>query len=308
VGGQDDGRAVSSIRVAVLGVAGMLGHKLFQQLRERFSGTIGITRTPPTRPPLDKVAILQGADVLSGFDANDFAEFRRRLQNIAPDVIVNCIGLIKQRPEATSPIPNIRVNALFPHLLAEAAQTWGGHVIHFGTDCVFSGRSGNYREDDPSDAEDLYGKTKFLGEVTTSNAATLRTSIIGRELTDHQSLLEWLLSQNGKRIRGYRRVIYSGITTNEMANVVTRTIEKKLSGRFHVVSKPITKFDLLSLITNAYGLDIEIEPDDAIASDRSMSDGKFEAATGWRAPSWPEMVQGMADDPTPYREWGVSVL
>lgn len=286
----------------------MLGHKLFQVLREQFPGTMATTRKHVTRPPLDKVALLQGPDVISGVDAADFDTLGTLLEKLAADVIVNCIGVIKQRDEATSAIPTITLNALFPHRLAEAARAWGGHVIHFSTDCVFSGRSGKYSEDDPSDAEDLYGKSKFLGEVTTSNAVTLRTSIIGRELAEHRSLLDWFLSQNGKKVHGYRRVIYSGITTNEMANVITRVIQMRLSGRFHVVSEPITKYDLLVLIRDAYGLDIEIEPDDQIVSDRSMCGKPFEERTGWHAPSWSEMVRELAADPTPYREWGVSVL
>jgi len=229
-----------------------------------------------------------------------------RLEGWAPEVIVNCVGIIKQRPEAHSAIPSILINSLFPHRLAEAADAWGGRVIHFSTDCVFSGRKGGYREGDPPDAEDLYGRSKLLGEIAGPNAITLRTSIIGRELTQHRSLLDWFLSQEGRKVRGFQRVIYSGITTNEMANVVTRIIADfpKLSGLFQVASDPISKYDLLELIREAYRLEIAIDPDDREVSDRSMCGDKFREAVGWQAPSWPKMVREMAADPTPYREWG----
>lgn len=291
--------------IVVLGGAGMLGHKLFQVLRERFPGTIATTRENVHVPPLSGVTLLAGSDVLSGVDVLDFDALRTRLEKLAPDVIVNCVGVIKQRDEAKRAIPSITLNALFPHRLAEAAAAWGGRIIHFSTDCVFSGRRGSYREKDPPDADDLYGRAKFLGEVATPNAITLRTSIIGRELTEHRSLLDWFLSQRGKKVRGFRKVIYSGITTNEMANVVSLIIRSfpTLSGLFQVISDPITKYDLLLLIRDAYGLEIEVEPDDREVSDRSMRGERFHEATGWRAPSWPDMVGTLAADPTPYDEW-----
>ena len=291
--------------IVVLGGAGMLGHKLFQILRERFPGTIATTRENVHVPPLSGVTLLAGSDVLTGVDVVDFDALRTRLERLAPDVIVNCVGVIKQRDEAKRAIPSITLNALFPHRLAEATGAWGGRVIHFSTDCVFSGRRGNYREEDASDADDLYGRSKFLGEVATSNAITLRTSIIGRELTEHRSLLDWFLSQKGRKVRGFRKVIYSGITTNEMANVVSLIIRSfsTLSGLFQVVSEPISKYDLLVLIRETYGLEADIEPDDQDVSDRSMYGGKFHQATGWRAPSWPDMVRALAADPTPYEDW-----
>jgi dTDP-4-dehydrorhamnose reductase len=294
--------------IVVLGGAGMLGHKLFQVLRERFPGTIATTRENVHEPGLSGVTLLSGSDVLSGVDAIDFDALRARLERLAPRVIVNCIGVVKQRDEAKSPILSIALNALLPHRLAEAAGAWGGRVIHFSTDCVFSGRRGNYRDEDPSDADDLYGRSKFLGEVATPNAITLRTSIIGRELTEHRSLLDWFLWQKGKKVRGFRKVIYSGITTNEMASVVSLVIESfpTLSGLFQVVSDPISKYELLLLIREAYGLEIEIEPDDREISDRSMRGEKFHEATGWRSPAWPDMVRALAADPTPYEAWGVS--
>jgi dTDP-4-dehydrorhamnose reductase len=301
---------VRKAKVVVLGAAGMLGHKLFQVLRERLPGTIATMRSEASGGPLAKVDLLGGTDVVSGVDVMEVESLRRRLKQLCPDVIVNAVGIIKQRKEAVRPIPSIAVNSLLPHLLADEAAGWGGRLIHFSTDCVFTGRKGHYSEDDPSDAEDLYGKSKFLGEVASPNAVTLRTSFIGRELTGHRSLLDWFLAHNGRKVRGFRRVVYAGITTNEMAKVVTRLITDfpNLSGLYQVASEPITKYDLLQLIRDAYHLAIEIAPDDEEISDRSMLGDKFRKATGYVAPPWPAMIGELAGDETPYTDWGTSVL
>lgn len=297
-------------KVVVIGAAGMLGHKLFQVLREHFDGTLGTTLEDVRKPPFDKVELLQGNDIVTGLDVTDFAGLRKTLAGARPDFIVNCVGIIKQRPEATSPIPSITVNSLLPHKLATIATGWGGRVIHFSTDCVFSGRRGAYTEDDQSDADDLYGRTKYLGEVTVPNALTLRTSIIGRELVEHRSLLDWFLAQNRKSVRGYRNVIYSGVTTNEIANVVARVIREfpTLSGLYQVVSTPISKYDLLCLLRDAFGLAVDLTPDDTEVSDRSMKGDKFRIATGYLAPPWLSMVRQLAEDSTPYEEWLPALL
>jgi len=283
----------------------MLGHKLFQRLSEQFPGTICTTRRDVRQAPFDRVELLQRDDVIRGVDVTDFERLHETLADHRPDYVINCVGIIKQRREARSAIPSITVNSLLPHRLAAMAQDWGGRVIHFSTDCVFSGKRGGYTEEDDSDADDIYGKSKFLGEVTTENALTLRTSIIGRELVEHKSLLDWFLSQVHKTVRGFKSVIYAGVTTNQMAEVVADVIRRDppLSGLYQVVSDPISKYDLLCLLRDAYRLDIEIMPDETIVSDRSMMGDKFRAATGYVSPPWPVLVKNLAEDPTPYDQW-----
>jgi dTDP-4-dehydrorhamnose reductase len=292
-------------RVLVLGAGGMLGHKLFQGLQMKYPETYGTLRVSSRRPPFDTIPMFQADRVISDVDVMDLERLRSLLRSIRPDVVVNCIGVIKQREAANAAIPCIHVNALLPHALANVCSEWGGRLIHFSTDCVFSGLRGGYRESDVSDADDLYGRTKHLGEVIADNAITLRTSIIGRELTAHRSLLDWFLFQPGGIVKGFRRVIYSGITTNEMVKVVSTLIaeQPQLSGLFQVVANPINKFELLTLVRDAYGLSTMIQPDDIDVSDRSMCGDKFFEATGWRAPSWPELVRDLAADPTPYAAW-----
>jgi dTDP-4-dehydrorhamnose reductase len=160
-------------------------------------------------------------------------------------------------------------------------------------------------EDDPSDAEDIYGKTKYLGEVSARNAVTLRTSIIGRELTHFKSLLEWFMRQNHSKVPGFTRAFYSGVTTNYLAEVVGNVIQDypKLSGLYQVTAQTISKCELLCLLRDSFNLDIEVIPDEAFFSDRSMKGDKFMEATGYISPPWSELAAQLANDPTPYQSW-----
>lgn len=293
------------MRIVILGGAGMLGHKLFQILRERFPGMLCTTREDVRQAPFSRVQLLQGDDVIRGVDVMDLPAVQRRLTELRPDYIVNAVGIIKQRDEARSAIPSITINSLLPHQLAAMAREWGGRVIHFSTDCVFSGSRGGYTEADDSDADDLYGKSKFLGEVATENALTLRTSIIGRELVEHKSLLDWFLAQQHQTIKGFKRVIYSGVTTNQLAQVVADIIQHHptLAGLYQVVATPISKYDLLCLLRDAYQMDVKIVPDETVVSDRSLRGDKLRAAIGYESPAWPVLVQNLAADPTPYQDW-----
>jgi len=297
------------MKIVVLGVTGMLGHKMFQRLGERFESVTGFAYENVKQPPFDKVTLFQGVDVIAGVDVSDFQILEKHLADIEPDYIINCVGIVKQRDAATAYIPSIELNALLPHKLAAFAQKWGGRVIHFSTDCVFDGARGGYTEEDASNAVDLYGKSKFLGEVQCENALTLRTSIIGRELVNHKSLLDWFLSQKGETVKGFKKVIYSGVTTNQMAEVVTMILQRypALSGLYQVVADPISKYDLLCLARDSLGLDVEIEGEDETILNRSMKGDKFREATGYVSPPWPELMANLANDPTPYKEWGVEL-
>ncbi len=296
---------MNNTRIVVLGGTGMLRHKMFQTLRERFAGVVCTVREGLATLPCERIDLFQGHDVIAGLDGSDFRAVETRLALLRPEFIINCVGIIKQRTSAFCAIPSITINSLLPHMLAKMAERWGGRVIHFSTDCVFSGKKGNYVEEDCSDAEDLYGKSKFLGEVACANAVTLRTSIIGRELKEHRSLLDWFLAQNHKAVRGFRQVIYSGVTTNHLALLAASLIESfpDLNGLYQVASEPISKYSLLGLLRDAYKMDIQIEPYDQEVSDRSLNCGKLIGAIGYKCPSWQLLVQNLAEDPTPYENW-----
>ena len=293
------------MKILVLGATGMLGHKMLQVLGERFPHTQGTMHGSVNEGPLAQMQLFSDQQLIGYVDAENFPALSALLRRMEPDVIVNCIGVIKQRSEAKAYIPSITINALLPHRLAEVCGEWGGRLIHFSTDCVFSGEQGGYTEDSPSDATDLYGKTKYLGEVATDNAITLRTSIIGRELTHHHSLLDWFLSQHNATVQGYTRALYSGVTTNHLAEVVGNLIEHHphLSGLYQVTGQTISKYDLLCLLRDAWAMNVEIIPNEIFACDRSMKGDKFHQATGYSAPPWPELVAQLAADTTLYQEW-----
>ncbi|MEO8441621.1 MAG: SDR family oxidoreductase [Betaproteobacteria bacterium] len=291
------------MRILILGGTGMLGHKLWQLLGARFADcqvTVRGRRADYARFPL-----FHDPRVIAEVDVADFAALRRILERAAPAVIVNCIGVTKRREPAGNPAASILLNALLPHRLAAWGAAHGARVINFGTDCVFDGRRGNYTELDRTDAEDLYGRTKALGEIAGANALTLRSSFIGRELAGGTELLEWLLGQQGKTIKGYQHALYSGVSTIHLATVVGDIIEKfpQLAGLYHVAAAVISKYDLLMLARAAYKLDVKIEPDDKVIIKRNLDCTRFRLATGYNAPAWPAMMAELAADPTPYSDW-----
>ena len=293
------------MEILILGGSGMLGHKLFQYLRKRCPGTYCTIRGRINDSALRNVDLFHNGGVVENIDAGAFAALEQLILENKPKVVVNCIGIVKQRNEATRAGPSIAVNALLPHQLAELCDRWGGRLIHFSTDCVFSGEGGAYEEESFADADDLYGRTKFLGEVATGRAITLRTSIIGRELVHRESLLEWFLRQNHKQIFGYTRAMFSGVTTNYMASVVESLAKEhsNLSGLYQVASAAISKYELLCLLRDTYRLDVEITPDPGFFCDRSMKGEKFTKATGSIPPPWPKLVADLANDDTPYDKW-----
>ncbi|HAX81204.1 MAG TPA: NAD(P)-dependent oxidoreductase [Actinobacteria bacterium] len=289
-------------RILVLGSGGMLGHKVLQRLSTEHT-VVGTLRGAPGAKPYGAIPLFRDGAIVGGVDAADVSTVSGAIEASRPDVVVNCIGVIKQKDR--DPEANIAINALFPHRLVAHCSEHGIRVIHFSTDCVFNGRRGSYAEDDISDAEDLYGRTKYLGEVADSeHVLTLRTSLVGRELTEFHSLLEWFLSQRG-RVKGFRRAFFSGVTTNWMADLVARLITEHpgVHGRYQVAGPRISKFDLLGVFAKAFGHKVEIVPEDEFLLDRSLIGDRFTADTGLKAPSWEDMVAVMAADPTPYEEW-----
>lgn len=198
------------MKILVLGASGMLGHKMFQTLRQRFPETYGTIRGSLTDETIRNVDLFQHGHIIEGMDAGDFTAVESFLRLRQPQVLINCVGIVKQRDAAHDAIPSITINALLPHQLAKICREWNGRIIHISTDCVFSGKHGGgygYTEQDPTDAEDLYGKSKQLGEVADENALTLRTSIIGRELNNRASLLEWFLSRNYAKVKDRKSVV-----------------------------------------------------------------------------------------------------
>lgn len=282
------------MKILILGGSGMLGHQLYREFSRDHEVWVTLRRAVDE---LSGHGLFGEGRVLEGVEAMDFASVERALRATQPAVVLNCVGIIKQLKEAADPIPSLTINSLLPHRLARLCGEIGSRLVHFSTDCVFSGRRGGYRETDASDAEDLYGRTKYLGEVSAAqHVLTLRSSIIGRELGTAHSLVDWFLSQRGKEVRGYRHAIYTGFTTLEMARIVRMMITRlpALGGLWQVASAPINKYELLLLLRDTFGVSVEIRPYDEFACDRSLDGGRFSAATGYQAPAWRTMIEEMA--------------
>ena len=225
----------------------------------------------------------------------DASAVRGALAGFRPDAVVNAAGIVKQRNDAAAAAENHEINAAFPQRLAGYCSEAGAYLVHFSTDCVFSGRKGRYTESDVPDPVDLYGRSKLQGEVSGRGCITLRTSMIGPELSRKSGLLEWFLAQNG-RAPGFRRAVFSGLTTPEQARVVERILGQnpRQSGLYHLSGDAINKFELLQLIARRFGLATLVEPDDALVIDRSLDSTRFRIDFGYQPPSWDEMVTELA--------------
>ena len=290
------------MKVLIFGGAGMLGHKLVQVLGEHFDVSYTL------RGGFDSAArfgILPQAKCIENVDVTSGSSVRKVVEAQRPDVVINAVGVIKQRPSANDVITTLETNSIFPQRLATLAAEHSFRLITVSTDCVFSGSRGMYREQDVPDALDLYGQSKHWGEVSGKNCLTLRTSIIGRELSSGHSLIEWFLGNENQTVKGFRKAIYSGFPTIVFADIIKRLITEfpELHGLYHVSSEPINKFDLLELVRDAYERNIAIEPDDNFVIDRSLDSSLFRSATGFAPITWPEMVRMMASDRTPYAQW-----
>ena len=277
------------MRVLILGGDGMLGHRLFEHLRENHEVRVTLRRDSAA---YERHGLFGSKNSYASVEARDVNRLLEVVADFRPEAVVNAIGLVKQRPAAQDVIPSLEINALLPHRLAVICQAAGARLVHMSTDCVFSGRRGNYTEKDPSDAEDLYGRTKFLGEVQGPGCVTLRTSIIGLELSRKSGLIEWFLAQRGE-ILGFTHAIYTGLTTAEMSRVIERVLVERpdLSGVWQVAADPISKHDLLVRFLEVLGReDLSVRPDDSVRIDRSLSRVAFEETTGYHAPGWDEML------------------
>jgi dTDP-4-dehydrorhamnose reductase len=278
--------------ILVLGASGMLGNAMLRYFATQTEHeVVGIVRSAGSARLLPDG--LQEKTALGG-DVDDVDALVRMFDRHRPTVVINCIGLVKQLGDAKDPLAAIPVNAVLPHRLARLCALAGARLVHLSTDCVFSGDKGMYREDDLPDAQDVYGRTKLLGEVDYPHALTLRTSIIGHELSTQHSLVCWFLSQQ-ETVRGFSQAIFSGLPTVEIARVIDRYVlnRPELRGLYHLSAEPINKFSLLQLIAKAYGKDIEIIDDRTLVIDRSLDSTQFRSATGYQPEPWPDLVRRM---------------
>jgi dTDP-4-dehydrorhamnose reductase len=280
------------MRVLILGASGMIGSAMLRVLSEKKDWTVFGSIRDSSLKHLFSAEVSKF--LVSGIDVERPDSLIRVLDEIRPNIVINCVGLTKHKAGAEDPLVSVPINTLMPHRLARLCALIDARLIHISTDCVFSGEKGNYSEGDFADARDVYGKSKALGEVFYPHAITLRTSTIGHELQSQYGLLDWFLSQEGA-CKGYDRAFFSGLPTVVFAQVVRDIVIplNEISGLYHVAAKPINKFDLLKLIAEVYGKAINIEADSGLSIDRSLNAKRFEVETGYIAPDWPELINLM---------------
>ena len=271
----------------------MLGHTLFNEFFK--NDDFEVYGTARSIQDIENFFHPDSLDrIRTGVDAELFDTIIRAMASIQPDIVINCIGLIKQLPKANDPLSAITVNAQLPHRISLVCRTVNARLIHISTDCVFDGNKGNYTETDCSSANDLYGRTKFLGEVNYPHCLTIRTSIIGHEIKNHLGLVEWFLN-NRKTVNGFTNAIYSGFPTIELVKILSKWIipNPDLQGLYHVASNPISKFDLLKKIACIYKKNIKINKHEEFRCDRSLDSTLFQDTTGYHPPHWSELIKKM---------------
>ncbi len=276
------------MKILILGGDGMLGHQLLNSFKEKFEVKVTLRKNINE---YTKYKIFTNDNAFDQVDVRDFEKLASVIEAFRPNVLINAVGIVKQRKDAKEIIPSLEINALLPHKVSLECGKYNTRVIHISTDCVFSGKTGMYDEQSFADSDDIYGRTKYLGELSLNNCLTLRTSIIGRELSRHNSLLDWFLAQSGT-IKGFKNAIFSGFTTIELARIIEMMILKypEASGTYNVSSEPINKYDLLKMISEVLNHNIEIVADEAFFCNRSLSSELFRKSFNYTPPSWLSMI------------------
>jgi len=280
------------MKIMILGANGMLGNAVLRYFADKTGHEpVGIVRSATAARSLPQSL---HASLRVGGSIEDPDALTQLFREVRPELVINCIGVVKQLAAAKDPLNAIPINSVLPHRLARLCDLVGARLIHLSTDCVFSGRKGMYREEDVPDADDVYGRTKLLGEVTEPHTLTLRTSIIGHELSSAHSLVDWFLGQEGG-VRGFSKAIFSGFPTVEIARIIDRYVigNTALHGLYHLSAEPIDKAALLRLVALQYGKQIEIHDDSSVVIDRSLDSSPFRSATGFVPEPWPELVRRM---------------
>jgi dTDP-4-dehydrorhamnose reductase len=287
------GKGAKPKRVLILGATGALGHVMFTWLSGREGLEVfGTVRDQEQAGRWFSQELLNNC--LGNVDAFNFSSLIHALATVKPEIVINCIGIVKQSQLAADPVISISINSLLPHRLAVTCRLAGIRLIQMSTDCVFDGERGNYREEDPANALDIYGRTKALGEVTSAGCLTVRTSVICHELRGNLGLLEWFLAQQDQ-VQGFTRAIFSGFPMITFTKIIEAYLldGPGLTGLYHISAEPIAKYDLLKLVAEQYGKQIDIIPDDNLKVDRSLDSSAFRKITGYAPPSWPDMVAEM---------------
>lgn len=288
------------MKILILGVSGLIGHQLLKKLNPYFKvyGTLS-----KSKKYYNNLTLFESDNIIDRVDANNFLLIIDLLNDLNPDVILNCIGVTKRKENILNPLISIKINSLFPHELAAWSIKNKKRLIHFSTDCVFNGIKGNYNEKSIPNAKDIYGKTKSLGEVIDNHNLTIRSSFIGHELFGKTELLDWFLSNKKQSIKGYKNVLYSGVSTIYMSEIIKNIIcdHPKINGLFHLATeKPISKYDLLLIANKEYNSQINIIKDSNIVHKPTLNGEKLKKKMSISVPTWNEMMSDLFKDYNTY--------
>lgn len=284
------------MRILILGGNGMIGHKIFQVISNKHLDTWVLFKKSFNDISFNE--IFNKTNIIDNFDLSNFHKLSTLLNNLKPEVIINAVGITIRRGIDNIPSKSIQINSALPHFINEWVILNNKRLIHFSTDCVFSGDQGSYTENSIPDARDIYGKSKALGEVSSKNTLTLRGSMIGREIENKTELLEWVLSQRNKQLKAFSNVIYSGITTIRMAKLVLKIIEEfpQMHGIYNVSSECISKYDLIKLFVKEFNISIDIISDDSYISKKDLDSTKFYNELGIDKPNWNDLIIELIND------------
>jgi dTDP-4-dehydrorhamnose reductase len=286
--------AKNDMKILVLGASGMIGHKMFQVLTRKGWDVYGSVQKdraeylgygPQTQ-------VFESSKIFDKVDLSSDENLLSLLNRVRPQVVINCVGITLRKEQIKDLNYCLTLNSFLPQKIRCWVEQNGAYLIHFSTDCVFSGEESPYSESSIPTALDIYGRTKYLGEVMGPHSLTLRGSMIGLELFGKTELLEWALACKGKAIRGFTNAIYSGVTTDFMAKLVDLVLQQKtlLTGVYQVSSDPICKFDLLAKINTAFQLKMTITPDGSYSSNKTLDSRKIQDLLKIKIPSWDHMI------------------
>lgn len=283
------------MNVLILGATGMLGYSLFSNLSEY--PNLNVKGTVRTLNGVEKFFDMYNDRIIKNVDIDDLSSIRKAIDEFKPNIVINCIGVIKQKDTSKNHLKSVQINALLPHQLASLCDQSNAKLIHFSTDCVFDGSTGFYSEGDIPNANDLYGRSKCLGEVDYGKHLTIRTSIIGHELSSSRSLIDWFMTQTGE-VKGFSKAVFSGLPTVYLAKVLGEIIIPKedLSGLYHISVEPINKYALLSLVSDIYNKKITIQDNSDLNINRSLNSTRFRNKTNFSPLPWEKLIELMHKD------------
>jgi dTDP-4-dehydrorhamnose reductase len=267
-------------KILILGSDGMAGHIIADYLTEKGHAVFTTTRKNTDEKN-------------SHFDViENYKELENILNKVKPEIVINCIGMLNKFTEENK-AGAVLINSFLPHYIDSLSEKYNFKFVHISTDCVFSGEKGDYIETDFADAASFYGKSKALGEVNNEKNLTFRTSIVGPDINPNGAgLFQWFMKQEGE-IKGFSKVIWTGVTTLELAKAIEKSFDLNITGLYHLVNnQKINKYDLLVLFKKYMGKDIVIEKDDTYVSDKSLINTRTDFDL--KIPSYEKMVEEMS--------------